>query len=31
MTGNTFEVTFVTLDGLVVTGIWNEKMARVEF
>lgn len=31
VTGNTFEVTFVTLDGLVVTGIWNEKMARVEF
>ena len=31
VTGNTFEVTFVTLDGLVVTGIWNEKMARMEF
>lgn len=31
VTGNNFEVTFVNLTGVVVTGIWNEKMARIEF
>lgn len=29
--GNMFTVTFETLDGLVVTGIWNAEMARMEF
>lgn len=31
ITGNPFEVTFVDLAGLVVTGVWNEKHARIEF
>lgn len=31
ITGNAFEVTFATLTGLVVTGVWNETYARVEF
>ena len=29
--GNPFTVTFGTLDGLVVTGVWNEPQARLEF
>lgn len=29
--GNPWEVTFETLDGLVVTGVWNKKQARIEF
>lgn len=29
--GNTFNVTFTTLDGLIVTGVWNEALGRVEF
>lgn len=31
VTGNSFEVTFANLTGLVVTGVWNEKYARLEF
>lgn len=31
VTGNSFEVTFETLAGLVVTGVWNETYARIEF
>lgn len=31
VTGNSFEVTFTNLTGLVVTGVWNETYARVEF
>lgn len=31
VTGNSFEVTFASLEGLVVTGVWNEEYARVEF
>lgn len=31
VTGNSFEVTFANLDGLIVTGVWNETYARVEF
>lgn len=31
VTGNPFEVTFANLDGLIVTGVWNETYARVEF
>ena len=31
VTGNSFEVTFANLTGLVVTGVWNEPYARIEF
>ena len=31
VTGSSFEVTFVTLDGLTVTGVWNEELGRIEF
>lgn len=31
VTGNSFEVTFITLDGLTVTGAWNEELGRIEF
>lgn len=31
VTGNSFEITFVTLTDLVVTGVWNEPYARIEF
>lgn len=31
VTGNSFDVTFTNLTGLVVTGVWNEAYARVEF
>ena len=31
VTGNSFEVTFGTLTGVVVTGVWNEIYARIEF
>lgn len=31
VTGNMFTVTFETLDGLIVTGVWNAEMARMEF
>lgn len=31
ITGNSFEVTFGTLTGVVVTGVWNETYARIEF
>lgn len=31
VTGNAFTVTFTTLTGLVVTGVWNKTYARVEF
>lgn len=31
VTGNTFDVAFANLTGLVVTGVWNETFARVEF
>lgn len=30
ITGNPHEITFDTLDGLVVTGVWNEAKARLE-
>lgn len=30
ITGNPHSITFVTLDGLVVTGVWNEAQARLE-
>ena len=29
--GNSFEVTFVNLEGVEVTGVWNEEMGRMEF
>ena len=29
--GNPFTVTFGTLDGLTVTGVWNQAQARLEF
>ena len=31
ITGNSFTVTFASLVGLVVTGVWNETYQRVEF
>lgn len=31
VTGNSFMVTFASLEGLVVTGVWNEAYGRVEF
>ena len=31
VTGNSFMVTFANLTGLIVTGVWNETYARVEF
>lgn len=31
VTGNSFEATFVSLADLVVTGVWNEQYARIEF
>lgn len=31
VTGNSFEVSFQNLDGVVVTGVWNEPYARIEF
>ena len=31
VTGNSFEVTFEDLDGVVVTGVWNQTYARIEF
>ena len=31
VTGNPFLVTFENLDGLIVTGTWNEAQARIEF
>lgn len=31
VTGNSFSVGFSSLDGLIVTGVWNEERARVEF
>ena len=31
ITGNAFTVTFASLVGLVVTGVWNETYQRVEF
>lgn len=31
VTGNAFAVDFDTLDGLIVTGVWNEELARIEF
>ena len=30
LTDNGHEIKFVTLDGLVVTGVWNEEKARLE-
>lgn len=29
--GNPFSVTFVTLEGTTVTGVWNQAQARIEF
>lgn len=31
VTGNPFTVTFETLDGLTVAGVWNADLARTEF
>ncbi len=31
VTGNPFSVDFQALDGLIVTGVWNEAYARIEF
>ncbi|MFR0912324.1 MAG: hypothetical protein ACLSF6_06140 [Evtepia gabavorous] len=31
VTGGSFEVTFVTLDGLTVTGVWNEELGQLSF
>lgn len=31
VSGNSFNVTFADLAGLVVTGVWNEALARIEF
>ncbi len=31
ITDNAFTVTFESLTGLVVTGVWNESQARIEF
>lgn len=31
ITENAFTVSFGSLDGLVVTGVWNESQARIEF
>ena len=31
VTGNPFTVTFETLDGLTVAGVWNADLARIEF
>ena len=31
VTGSSFEVTFVTLTDVVVTGVWNEELGRIEF
>lgn len=31
ITGNSFTVTFASLAGVVVTGVWNEAFARIEF
>lgn len=31
VTGNPFIVTFGTLDGLLVEGVWNKSMSRIEF
>ena len=30
-TGNSVEVTYGTLTGVVFTGVWNETYARIEF
>lgn len=30
ITGNSHEIKFITLDGLIVTGVWNESEARLE-
>lgn len=31
ITGNSFEVTFSDLNGVIVTGVWNETHERIEF
>lgn len=31
ITENGFEVTFSSLDGLTVSGVWNSELARIEF
>lgn len=31
VTKNSFNTTFVNLDGLTVTGAWNDTLARIEF
>ncbi len=31
ITDNPYTVTFTTLDGVVVTGVWNDELARIEF
>ena len=31
ITGNPFSVGFATLDGVVVTGVWNASLGRIEF
>lgn len=31
VTGNPFSVGFATLDGVIVTGVWNAALGRIEF
>ena len=31
VTANPFSVTFESLDGLTVTGVWNADLSRIEF
>ena len=31
VTGNPWQVDFIDLEGLVVTGVWNQAEARMEF
>ena len=31
ITGNPFSVTFATLDGVNVSGVWNESNNRIDF
>lgn len=31
ITGNPFSVGFATLDGVIVTGVWNAALGRIEF
>ena len=31
VTGNSWSVAFISLSGVVVTGVWNESQGRIEF